>query len=134
MLGTLKFMTLVKAGESKDALAYGEKLYEKTKDDSNGLNNIAWAIVDPDNAKKPSADLVKFALKAATRGDELDGGKNAAVADTLAKALFDSGDAVKAYDVQKRAVKLAEGTPLADQGMRERLEQYKKAVEAGKDK
>ena len=135
MLGSLKFTSLVKAGESKDALAYGDKLYDKTKDDSNGLNNLAWAVVDPANKKKPSGDLVKFALKAAERADEIDGGKNPAVADTLAKAQFDTGDPVKAYETQKRAMKYAEGTPLVDQGMRERLEQYKKAAaEGGKDK
>jgi len=135
MLGAEKFKALLAAGESKDALAYGDKIYEKTKDNSNGLNNLAWAVVDPDNKKKPTADLVKFALKAAERADEIDDGKNPAVADTLAKAQFDSGDAAKAYETQKRAMKLAEGTPLVDQGMRERLEQYKKAAaEGGKDK
>lgn len=133
MLGMLKFTLLVKSGATEDALTYGEKVHAQVKDDSNGLNNLAWTIVDPDNGKKAPAALVKLALKAATRADELDEGKNPAVADTLAKALFDSGDAVKAYEAQKRAMKLSEGTPLADdEGMKSRLEEYKKAAERAK--
>lgn len=135
MLGTFKFTALVKAGSDKDAAAYGEKIYETSKESSDALNNLAWLIVDPDNDTKPGRELVKFALKAATRADDLDKGKNPAVADTLAKAQFDSGDAAKAYETQKRAVKMAEGTPLEAQGgddMKKRLEQYKKAVDGNK--
>lgn len=133
MLGSFKFMLLIKEGDEEQALAYGEKLHADVKDNADALNNLAWTIVDPDNEKKAPAGLVKLALKAATRADELDGGKNPAVADTLAKALFDSGEPSKAYEAQKRALKLAEGTELADdEGMKERLEQYKKAAEKTK--
>lgn len=129
-LGLFKFTLLMKSGEADDTLKYGEKLFEAGKDDSNGLNNLAWTIVDPDNDRKAPPALVKLALKAATLADELDEGKNPAVADTLAKALFDSGEPVKAYEAQKRAMKLAEGTPLADdKDMKARLEQYRQAAE-----
>ncbi len=133
-LGGLKFMILLQTGESKAAAAYGAKVYEDSKDDANALNNIAWSIVDPDRKVKTTPDLLKLAVKAASRGDELNEQKDAAVADTLAKALFDSGETAKAYEVQQRACKLAEGTPLLDGGMKERLEQYKKAIETAKDK
>jgi hypothetical protein len=90
-------------------------------------------IVDPD-AGKSDARFVKVALSAAKRADELTDGKNPPICDTLAKAYFDSGDAAKALETQERAVKLAKGTSMEnDEGMKSRLEQYRKAVKSSSD-
>jgi len=56
-------------------------------------------------------------------------GKDAGIADTLAKAYFESGDVAKALENQERAMKLAVGTGLEnDEDMKARLEQYRKAA------
>jgi thiol-disulfide isomerase/thioredoxin len=94
------------------------------------LNLLAWSIVDPDHKAKPNAELIKFALETAKKADDKADRKSGEIADTLAKAYFDSGDAAKALETQERAVRLIKesGEPV-DKGVQERLEQYKKAVE-----
>lgn len=132
MLGTLKFVALAgQDGDADKALDYGKHLVEKVvADDPQALNRIAWAVVDPDAKNKPDAKLLKLALQAAQRADELAKSKDGAIADTLAKAYFDNGVVAKAVEAQERAVKLAEGTPAErDPGLKKRLEQYKKALE-----
>jgi thiol-disulfide isomerase/thioredoxin len=130
-LTPLKFNALVQAGEEDKALEVGKSLMEgEAGENSQALNFIAWAIVDPDVKKKPGAKLVAFALEAAKKGDAMEDGKSPFLADTLAKAYFDSGDAAKALETQKRAVELAKGTDLEDEPtIKERLEQYQKAVD-----
>jgi thiol-disulfide isomerase/thioredoxin len=132
MLGLRKYQILAgKGGDIEKAQEYGKRLADTVfKDDAQRLNALAWITVGSDSAEKPDAKLVQLALKAVQRADELSQGKDAAIADTLAKAYFNSGDAAKALECQERAVKLAKGTPLEkDQGMQKRLEEYKKAVE-----
>ncbi len=79
---------------------------------------------------KPNPELVKFAVEMARKADEKTDRKNGAIADTLAKTYFDSGDAAKALETQERAIRLIKesGEPV-DQAVKDRLETYKKAVE-----
>ncbi len=80
----------------------------------------------------PKADpaAVKLALKAAQQADALTRGKDPGIADTLAKAYFDSGDPAKALETQERVMKLGKGTPIEnDPGVKARLEQYRKAAQ-----
>jgi thiol-disulfide isomerase/thioredoxin len=115
-----------KAGE---AAAFARKLADGAfKDNAMALNQIAWQIVDP-KAPKPTPELIKAAVYAAERGVKLTEEKDAALLDTLAKAVFDDGDAKRALALQEKAVTLAKGTPLEQDGeMQGRLEQYKKAA------
>jgi thiol-disulfide isomerase/thioredoxin len=131
LLATQKFQLLAEAGDPAKTLEYGKKLTgDVFKDNAQGLNFVAWAILDPDGKVKADAALKALALEAAKKADELAEGKDGGIADTLAKAYFDNGDVAKALEHQERAVKLAEGTPLArDKGLQERLEQYRKAAE-----
>lgn len=130
----LRFATLVQAGEEDKAVELGEELLNgDLGKNANALNAFAWSIVDPDAKHKAGPKLLKFATKAAERADELEEGKNPFVADTLAKVYFDSGDAAKAVETQKRAIENAKGTDLEDEpSLKERLEQYQKAVDEGK--
>jgi hypothetical protein len=97
--------------------------------ETENLNLIAWVIVDPDLKGKPNAKLIQFAVETARRADEESGLKNGSIADTLAKAYFDSGDARKAVEAQERAIRLTKesGEP-DDPEMKDRLEKYKKAA------
>ena len=126
--GTMKFqLLLLKAKDAAGASAYGNQLVDGAlKNDSNGLNEIAWTIVDPANTDLPKRDL-KLAIKAAERSCELSKNKDAYAMDTLAKAYFDDGQTGRAAELQEKAVKLLSPDDKEAGTMKERLEQYKKA-------
>ena len=128
-----KFLALAsKTGDPDQALSYGYKLLDGLgKDNVEILNNVAWGIVDPEAGKRSDA-LIKLALKTATRADELCEGKNSAIADTLAKAQFDSGEFQKAVESQERALKMAEKDMEGLDEMQNRLEQYRVAAKVAK--
>jgi thiol-disulfide isomerase/thioredoxin len=119
-----------KGGNPEKAAAYIGRLTDDVfKDNAQALNFVAWSVVDPDAQAKPDKKLVELALKAARRADELAQGKDGAIADTLAKAYFDSGDTAKALETQERAAALVKGTPQEkDPGIQKRLEEYRKAA------
>ena len=105
--GPSKLTALIKLDEQDKALEYAQKLSKsELSKHAQGLNGLAWAIVDPDAGIKPSSKLIELAVETARRADELADGKDGAIADTLAKAYFDSGDATKAVETQERALRL----------------------------
>ena len=127
--GTYKLTALIKLDEQDKALEYAKKLSRtELSKRAQGLNGLAWAIVDPDAGLKPSSQLVEFALVIARQADELAGEKDGMIADTLAKAYFDSGNAGKAVETQERAIRLMKEAGQEDPGVKSRLEQYKKAA------
>ncbi len=132
----IKFRVLSSSKATADqALALGAELLESetTGEDPDALNNIAWFLVDPDREKKADPKLLKFALKVAIKADNLKKNQDGSIADTLAKAYFDNGQLAKAVSTQERVVELAQGTPLEDDpGVKKRLRQYKKVLEASK--
>jgi thiol-disulfide isomerase/thioredoxin len=130
MVGPMKLTAMIKLDDQEKALEYAKKLFKtELSKQAEGLNGLAWAIVDPDAGLKPSPKLIKIALEAARQADELADGKDGAIADTLAKAYFDSGDAKKAVETQERAIQLMKDAGAkVDPGMKDRLEQYKKAA------
>jgi len=133
-LGPLKFQTLLgQPSKQAEAVAYGNRLADTAlKDNAGALNQFAWFLLDPEQPKRDAA-LLPVALKAAQRADELAGGKDPAILDTLAKGYFDSGDTAKALECQEKAVRLAKGTPLeTDKDMVARLEMYRKAAAKNK--
>ncbi|TWT42219.1 Thiol-disulfide oxidoreductase ResA [Phycisphaerae bacterium RAS1] len=117
------FGAYLKAGDYDKAYKLANEVVEKAVKGKNAmkLNDIAWTIVDPqgDVAKK---DL-DLALKAATKADELSGGKEAAIIDTLARVYFVKGDVKKAIELQTKAVELAEGR-MKDE-LQKALDEYK---------
>ena len=128
-LGMQKFMLLRLMDKSDQAAAYGKNLvatvYSKNVQ---MLNSLAWSIADPEAKMKPTNSLCMVARDAAKKADMLSGGKDAAVADTLAKTQFDCGDVAGAIATQERAVNLAKGTPLEkDADMPKRLQMYRAA-------
>jgi thiol-disulfide isomerase/thioredoxin len=95
--------------EKKDftkAYEFATKLVDGPyKDNSRGLNMIAWTIVDPAaNIENRNADL---ALRAAKRASELEGDKDPMILDTLARAHFLKGDKAKAIEIQTKALAAA---------------------------
>ena len=130
-LAQAKFKALAELPGSEDKAAeYGKHLVDKVyKDNAEGLNFVAWSLVDPDRKEKADAKLLKVALEAAKRADELTKGESGAIADTLARAYFLNGDVAKALELQERAVKQVKGTPFEkDASIQQRLEEYRKAA------
>jgi len=130
MYGPMKVTAYIKLGDEEKALAYAKQLSKSDlSKNAQGLNGLAWAIVDPAAAIKPGTKLLQLAVETAQRADKLALEKDPAIADTLAKTYFDSGDVPKAVETQERAVRLAKGTAWEkNKDMTDRLEQYKKAA------
>lgn len=85
------------------ALAVGEKLLEQLHDDARRLNNYAWALLIED---KYEGQYDELALKLSRRSNELTDHNNWAFVDTLALALFKTGDASGAIEMEKKALAL----------------------------
>ena len=119
-----------------DAVTLGNKIVDSEQgEDVQLLNNIAWFIVDPSRETKAEVKLLKFALKVALKADKLAEKEDPSIADTLAKAYFDNGELANAVKTQERVVELAAGTQMeADPGLKKRLKQYKKALDASQEK
>ena len=129
-LGFPKYMMMLQA-KDEAASTYGNRLIDKIfADDEQMLNNIAWANVGPEAKENGLKFDIKLGLKAAIRANDLTKGENAPILDTLAKATFDNGDPKKALEIQEKAVKMMTGDGLDE--MKDRLAQYRKAVEAEK--
>jgi thiol-disulfide isomerase/thioredoxin len=128
-LGSEKLDALINLGPQDRALEYAKKLSQTQMGEySQGLNVIAWRIVRPAVKFKLDEKLIQFALDIARRADEKADGRFPPIADTLARAYFVAGDMTKALETQERAVRLAQGTFYEREGMKNRLEQYKRAA------
>lgn len=131
MLAMPKFQAL-HALKDPSATAFGRKLVNGAyKNHAQGLNAVAWTLVDPKSGK-PSAQNAALALEAAKRADALTGQRDPSVGDTLARAYFVTGDARRAFEVQERSIRLSKGTAIEKhpefKGMKARLEEYRKAA------
>ncbi|MCA9280986.1 MAG: redoxin domain-containing protein [Phycisphaeraceae bacterium] len=109
------------------ASAYGKELIRgQFAKDAQGLNSIAWGIVDPD-AGNDIADMdLGLAMEAAERACELTKWEDASIIDTLARVVFNKGDIKKAIQLQTKAVDIA---PAEDkEQLMPALEEYKAAL------
>ena len=71
MVGPMKLTALIKLDEQDKALDYARRARQvRPEQAGQGLNGLAWAIVDPDAGIKPSAKLIEFAVETARRADE----------------------------------------------------------------
>ncbi len=76
------------------------------------LCNMSWELL---NCKDASLRDPKRALPMAQRASDLSKHKDAGIEDTLALALFNDGQAGKAYEVQKRAIEMLPKEMLPDE-------------------
>jgi thiol-disulfide isomerase/thioredoxin len=119
-----KFNTqLTVAKRPADAYETGAMILELGWDNSGMLNAIAWTVVDNDGVTDRNLD---FALKAATRANELTESKDPAILDTLARVHFEHGNIEKAVKFQKMAVEYA-GDDEMGADIRKTLEKYEQA-------
>ena len=127
---TYKLSALIKLDEQDKAFDYAQRLAKSELGRTpQGLNELAWTIIDPEAGIKPNAKLVEFALETARRADAQSGGKDPMIADTLAKAFFDKGDVARAIETEERGLRLVkEAGQGENQDMKNRLERYRKAA------
>lgn len=92
----------------------GRSLMEAEWDNPSMLNALSWYVADEDSVARRDLD---FALKAATRADELTDHKDASILDTLARVYWEKGDKDRAVNLQLKAVE------AADDRMRPSLEE-----------
>ncbi|AIE83463.1 thiol-disulfide isomerase-like thioredoxin [Fimbriimonas ginsengisoli Gsoil 348] len=124
-----RFMEQLKFDEAaaqKTAAELGDGML---KDSAEGLNQIAWTLVDEKTGVK-NLDTA-LALRLATRAADLTKHEEPNILDTLAVAYFRAGQMDEALATEKKAVSIAEGTKEFDAAslkeMKARLEQYTKA-------
>ena len=100
-----KYFELVGTSEKPDgADKLGKEVFAGLGKDANLLNDFAWTMLDDPSVK--FRDL-KLALEVAKAAYAACDGKNAAIVDTYARALFDNGQVKEAIEYENKAVKLA---------------------------
>jgi len=123
-LAGFKFeVLLTNKGDRESAYSYAR---EQLKANSSypALSQMAWVIVFGDGRNQP-ADL-ELAAVLAERANGLSGGTRPGICNILARIAFLRGDAVKAAELQAKAVELAP-TEEARREYSKTLEEYKKS-------
>jgi thiol-disulfide isomerase/thioredoxin len=105
----LKLDCLIKVGEIDEAAKVGGKLLAMYHDKAMNLNNAFYPLIDLNLKDEPDPRIAKLALQAARRADELTRGKSYFILDTLAVALYRTGDSAGAVETEEKAIKTLEG-------------------------
>jgi thiol-disulfide isomerase/thioredoxin len=104
------FMQALEDGADAKKLAAAEtKLAAAKGKNPQLLNQVAWAILDDSRIQKRNLDLALQLSKTAVDASEA---KDAAILDTYARALFDTGKVADAIAQQEKAVKVCEDSDL----------------------
>ena len=85
------------------AVVLADKLYDELHDNALQLNNRAWALLTEDRFGNRFDEL---ALRMSRRSNELTDYQSWQFVDTLALALFKTGDTEKAIEIEKKALAL----------------------------
>ena len=101
----------VDEGNRDAAMALAGELYDEYEGDAQQLNNAAWALLTEDRF---GGRFDELALKMSRRSNELSDHDNWAYVDTLALALFKTGEAEAAVKMEKKALALCGDGPGRD--------------------
>jgi thiol-disulfide isomerase/thioredoxin len=102
---SIKLACLTQVGETDEAVKFGTEFLKKHHDEPMVLNNTFFAVIDLKLPKDPDPRIAKVALEAARRANELTGEKNFFILDTMAVALYRSGDLAGAVAMEEKAIK-----------------------------
>jgi len=117
----MQFRFLLGDKETADqGYAVGKILMSDNWDNAAMLNMLAWTVADDDGVATRN---LNFAMKAATRADELTEHKDASIIDTLARVYWEQGNKSKAIELETKAVALAEDGRMKD-NLKETLANY----------
>jgi thiol-disulfide isomerase/thioredoxin len=100
----LKLDCLSRTGETDEALKLGHKLLDKFHDQGMALNSVFFPLIALELKGDPDPRIAKLALEAARRANELTRGKSYFVLDTLAVALYRTGDFAEAAATEEKAL------------------------------
>ena len=106
------------------AAAIGKEILELGAADAHLMNEFSWRILTDEGIKPRDLDLALKAGKAAYDACE---GKDPAIVDTYARALFDTGEHGRAIEYQKKAVELCDDKELI-QHLKATLREYESRV------
>ena len=128
-----KFAALCKCGEIDQGLALGAKILEANQDKAYVLNNVFWGVVNPKLKTAPDPRIAQLALKGLRRAAELTHGKDLAILDSLAVALYRTGDIQGAIETEEKAIKQldaekADGSNSVRKSYEQTLELFRKAA------
>ena len=99
------FAALAAGKNTPETRKLGETLVKKIDGIPDLLNSLSWSLLTDEGLKVKHPDL---ALKAALRAYEGTNGRDTDIADTYARALYDTGNKKKAIEIQKEAIKIAD--------------------------
>jgi thiol-disulfide isomerase/thioredoxin len=99
-----KYMEVAAKPDATGLAALGKSLVTLAEKDPQILNAIAWNVLTSPDIK--TRDMA-FVLQVAEAAVEASGGKEAAILDTYARALFDNGKKSEAVLQQKKAIEVA---------------------------
>lgn len=128
LLGKFQILAVCKR-DDKAAIATGEYLVEKSAGDAQLLNSFSWNLM---TERETEGRFSELALKAAQRCDKISEGKNWMFVDTLALALFETGDVAEAIKIEEKAIKLAHEQDAHEMAIDElelALERFRKSKE-----
>lgn len=92
-----------KGKKTKKLRKTGKKILKYGRQDATMMNEFAWTILTHPRIAYRDVKLAKKAAKAAYDASE---GRDPAIIDTYARALFDSGDVRGAVEYQKKAIEI----------------------------
>jgi thiol-disulfide isomerase/thioredoxin len=122
-----KYYALVALSEKPEgAEKAGQEVVAAIGKDAGKLNELAWNILTSTEIK--FRDL-KLALAAAKAAYDATDGKSAAVIDTYARALFDTGSKKEAIEYEKKAIQLAGDNAELRKELEDALKRYEEAGE-----
>lgn len=98
------YILAVCKGDTAKAEAAGRYLVEKAADDANLLNGFAWMLLYENPQLKGKYNAL--ALAAAERANQVSGGNDWGILDTLALAKFETGAVDEAIALEKKAIDL----------------------------
>ncbi|MBX3748032.1 MAG: redoxin domain-containing protein [Verrucomicrobiae bacterium] len=119
------FQRAAEAEEATGARELGDRIVREGGSSAALLNTFSWVILTHPSIRNRDLDL---AMRAARIAYERTGGKDASVADTYARAYFETGQLKEAIAMQRKAVAVA-----ADEVERGQLEKTLKGYEARLD-
>jgi thiol-disulfide isomerase/thioredoxin len=117
---------IIELDRAGEALPVAEEMVASSSDPMM-LNALSWSILESGKAKGP---VLEMAMESAQKANELSGGKDGSIIDTLARAYWEAGDAKKAIALQEKAVEISPEGRMKE-SMKKTLEEYKSGKLSG---
>ena len=117
---------IIELDRAGEALPIAQEMVASSSDPMM-LNALSWSVLESGKAKGP---VLEMAMEAAQKANELSGGKDGSIIDTLARAYWEAGDAKKAIALQEKAVEISPEGRMKE-SMKKTLEEYKSGKLSG---